>query len=102
MEIIFHSHANKTHFHKKGCAPSLILKVSVFGSRRWPIIEFSFGKSPIMALAFGQVLLFNSAVLLPPLLSLQRLFNDLFNLVPRTFCFVSESELRQHDFSFPI
>ena len=24
MEIIFHSHANKTHFHKKGCAPSLI------------------------------------------------------------------------------
>ena len=34
MEIIFHSHANKTHFHKKGCAPSLILKVRVldFGS----------------------------------------------------------------------
>ena len=25
MEINFHSHANKTHFHKKGCAPSLIL-----------------------------------------------------------------------------
>ena len=25
MEIIFHSQANKTHFHKKGCAPSLIL-----------------------------------------------------------------------------
>ena len=30
MEIIFHSHANKTHFHKKGCAPSLILKVRNF------------------------------------------------------------------------
>ena len=29
MEIIFHAHANKTHFHKKGCAPSLILKVRV-------------------------------------------------------------------------
>ena len=29
MEMIFHSHANKTHFHKKGCAPSLILKVRV-------------------------------------------------------------------------
>ena len=27
MEIIFHSHANKTHFPKKGCAPSLSLKV---------------------------------------------------------------------------
>ena len=37
MEIIFHSHANKTHFHKKGCAPSLILKVRVFGTRKWHI-----------------------------------------------------------------
>ena len=33
MEVIFHSHASKTHFHKKGCAPSLILKVRVFGTR---------------------------------------------------------------------
>ena len=37
MEIIFHSHTNKTHFHKKGCAPSLILKVRVFGTLKWPI-----------------------------------------------------------------
>ena len=37
MEMIFHSQTNKTHFHKKGCAPSLILKVSVFGTRMWPI-----------------------------------------------------------------
>ena len=37
MEITFHSHANKTHFHKKGCAPSLILKLRVFGTRKWPI-----------------------------------------------------------------
>jgi len=37
MGIIFHSHANKTHFHKKGCAPSLILKVKVFGTGKWPI-----------------------------------------------------------------
>ena len=42
MEIIFHSHANKTHFHKKGCAPSLILKVRVFGTRKWPILESFF------------------------------------------------------------
>ena len=35
--IIFHSHANKTYFHKKGCAPSLILKVRVFGTRKWPV-----------------------------------------------------------------
>ena len=36
MEIIFRSRANKTHFHKKGCAPSLILKVRVFGTRKLP------------------------------------------------------------------
>ena len=32
VEIIFHSNANKSHFHKKGCAPCLILKVRVFGT----------------------------------------------------------------------
>ena len=37
MEIIFHSYANKTHFHKKGCAPGLILKVRAFRTRKWPI-----------------------------------------------------------------
>ena len=37
MEMIFHSHANKTHFYKKGCALGLILKVRVFGTRKWPI-----------------------------------------------------------------
>ena len=37
MEIMFHSHANKTHFHKKGCALDLILKVKVFGTQKWPI-----------------------------------------------------------------
>ena len=39
MEIIFHSHANKTDFHKKGCAGRLILKVWVFRTRKWPIKE---------------------------------------------------------------
>ena len=37
MEIIFHSHANKTHFHKQGCACGLILKVKVLGTQTWPI-----------------------------------------------------------------
>ena len=37
MEMIFHSHANKTHFHKKGCALGLILKVRRFGTRNWSI-----------------------------------------------------------------
>ena len=30
MEMIFHSHVNKTHCHKKGCALGLNLKVRVF------------------------------------------------------------------------
>ena len=33
----FYSHANKTHFYKKGCALRLILKARVFGTRKWPI-----------------------------------------------------------------
>ena len=37
MEMIFHSYANKNHFHKKGCALDLILKARVFGTRKWPI-----------------------------------------------------------------
>ena len=34
MEMIFHCHASKTHFRKKGCALGLILKVGGFGTRR--------------------------------------------------------------------
>ena len=37
MEMIFYSDANKTHFHKKSCALALILKVKVFGTRKWPV-----------------------------------------------------------------
>ena len=37
MEMIFHSYANKTHCHKKAFALGLILKVTVFGTRKWPI-----------------------------------------------------------------
>ena len=33
----FFSHANKTHFHNKGFALGLILKVRVFGTQKWPI-----------------------------------------------------------------
>ena len=32
LKMIFHSPANKTHFHKKGCALGLILKVRVLGT----------------------------------------------------------------------
>ena len=50
MEIIFHSHANKTHFDKKGCAPSLILKVRVFGTREWPKSLLSLVPRPVRAI----------------------------------------------------
>ena len=33
----YQSHVNKTHFHKKGCALGLILKVRVFRTQKWPI-----------------------------------------------------------------
>ena len=36
MEMIFHFHANKTHFLKKGCTLRLILKVRVFYTGKWP------------------------------------------------------------------
>jgi len=39
IEIIFHSHTNKSHFHKKGYARSLILKVRVFGTRKRPVFS---------------------------------------------------------------
>ena len=41
MEMIFHFHANKTHFHKKGCALGTILKVRVFGTQKWPVAHAS-------------------------------------------------------------
>ena len=47
MEIIFHSHAKKTHFHKKGCAPSLILKLRVFGTRKWPFANRDASQAPL-------------------------------------------------------
>ena len=40
MKIIFYYHANKTHFHKKGFALGLILRVRVFGTRKWHIDRF--------------------------------------------------------------
>ena len=38
--MIFHAHANKTHFHKKDFALGLILKARVFGTGKWPIDTF--------------------------------------------------------------
>ena len=38
MKMIFNYYANKTHFHNKGFALSLILKVRFFGTRKWPIV----------------------------------------------------------------
>ena len=35
--MIFYSHANKSHFQKKGSALGLILKVRVLRTRKWHI-----------------------------------------------------------------
>ena len=37
MKMIFNYDANKTHFHNKGFALSLVLKVRFFETRNWPI-----------------------------------------------------------------
>ena len=37
MKMIFNYDANKTHFHNKGFALNLVLKVRFFGTRKWPI-----------------------------------------------------------------
>ena len=35
--LSYEYHANKTHFHKKGFALGLVLRVRVFGTRKRPI-----------------------------------------------------------------
>ena len=40
MKMIFNYYANISHFHNKGFALSLVLKVRFFGTRKWPI-EFA-------------------------------------------------------------
>ena len=37
VKMSFNYDANKTHFHNKGFALSLVLKVKLFGTRKWPI-----------------------------------------------------------------
>ena len=37
MKMVFYPYANETHFHKKGFALGLFLKVRVFETRKWPI-----------------------------------------------------------------
>ena len=37
MEMTIHSHANKTHFHKKGIVLGLALKVRVSGTHKRPV-----------------------------------------------------------------
>ena len=36
-KMIFNYDANKTHFHNKGFALSLVLKAKFFGTRKWPL-----------------------------------------------------------------
>ena len=38
VEMSFNYDANKAYFHNKGFALSLVLKVKLFGTRKWPIV----------------------------------------------------------------
>ena len=55
MKMIFHFHANKTHFRNKGCVLGLILKVRVFGTRKWPI-EADVGTKAQVLLSFKSII----------------------------------------------
>ena len=44
MKMIFNYDANKTHFHNKGFALSLALKVRFFGTWEWPIVERKYNR----------------------------------------------------------
>ena len=48
--MIFYYHANKTHFHKKGFALGLVLRVRVFGTRKWPIPAIDLSNNIILAI----------------------------------------------------
>ena len=48
MKMVLNSHANKTHFYKKGCALGLMLKVRLFGIRKWPIIDLYINGNPMV------------------------------------------------------
>ena len=51
VKMIFNYDANKTHFHNKGFALSLVLKVRFFGTRKWPISLFS--KVKLLSILFN-------------------------------------------------
>ena len=71
MEMIFYSHANKTHFHKKSCALGLTLKVRVFETRKWPVVLNSTNSDITFCFVLclqGELTLFN----LPMYLNYQR------------------------------
>ena len=58
MEVISHSHANKTHFHMKGCALSLILKVRVLELGSGLLCSFYFQlRLPMFPIIKGRITL---------------------------------------------
>ena len=79
MEVIFHSHANETHFHKKGCAPRLILKSEGFWNS-----EVAYWSSILSAVSkFGPYRIWDLGFQGPG--SKSRLV--VFSLAPRGFCY---------------
>ena len=50
--MIFYFHANKTYFHKKGFALSLIYRVRVFVTRKWSVTVYT-STSPLLSYNSG-------------------------------------------------
>ena len=63
-KMILSSHANKTHFHKKGFVPNLVLKGKLSGAaRKWPNSSGTTSKSTTTSWHRGE--LFFSPLTLP-------------------------------------
>ena len=65
MEMIFHSHANITHFLKKCCALWLILKARVFETRNWLDFSWSAALAYVVILRRNGNLIYDVNSLIP-------------------------------------
>ena len=71
-KLFFYCHANKTHLHNNVFAISLVWKVRVFGTRKWPVAWFMYSQpgyeelfkysllqTRLMSCAFSKLQFFN-------------------------------------------
>ena len=115
MTMSFYSLANKTHFHNKGLAHGLALKVRGFGTRKWPIescwrkfdIEQTFRCWTIFFLQLEETMLNLVAITRPPynptgkFTSIQKRNSKCIGISKRTFKYYLEQHHLEWECSLP-